>query len=288
MTDTMVRDAVAGVAETGPVVILGGAGKTGVRVADRLARKGVPFRLASRSTEPAFDWTKPEGWADAIDGAGALYIAYQPDLAVPGALDAVRTLVAVAKDKGVGRLVLLSGRGEAEAEAGEAIVRDSGLPWTIVRAAWFAQNFSESFLLDAVRAGEVALPARDIGEPFVDADDIADVAAAALSEDGHEGQLYEVTGPRLLTHSQAVAEIAAAAGRPVTYRQVPPDAFADGMRAASVPQDMAYLVLYLMTTIMDGRNAQVADGVERALGRPPRDFADYARRAAATGVWEGA
>jgi len=272
--------------DLGPVLVLGGTGKTGRRVTEKLARAGHPVRIGSRRGAPAFDWADEGTWRDALAGAGAVYLSYYPDLAAPGALAATKRLTELALEAGARRIVLLSGRGEPEAEAAEAMLKASGADWTIVRAAWFAQNFSESFLLDAVRDGTVALPVDpEIREPFIDADDIAEVAVAALTDDRHVGRLYEVTGPRLLTLPEAVAEIAAATGRPLHYQRIPAEAYAEGMAEAGVPEEMASLVLYLFSTIMDGRNATRADGVAQALGRPARDFADYARATAATGLW---
>jgi uncharacterized protein YbjT (DUF2867 family) len=164
-------------------------------------------------------------------------------------------------------------------------VQESGAAWTIVRASWFNQNFSEAFLLEPLLGGVLALPAGTVGEPFVDADDIADVVVAALTEDGHSGQLYEVTGPRLMTFADAVADISRATDRDLRYVQIANDEFASGMQEHGVPQDVIALTTYLFDTVLDGRNSRVTDGVQRALGRPPRDFADYARDTAATGVW---
>ena len=158
---------------------------------------------------------------------------------------------------------------------------------TVVRSSWFAQNFSESFLLDAVREGVVALPVADVGEPFLDADDLADVAVAALTEEGHAGATYEVTGPRLLTFAQAAAEIARAAGRDVRFMTVTAGDYAAGLAAAGLPPAEAELILYLFGEVLDGRNAHVADGVQHALGRPPRDFAQFTCTTAATGIWQG-
>lgn len=164
-------------------------------------------------------------------------------------------------------------------------MRESGVEWTLVRASWFSQNFSEHFFLERLLAGEVALPAGDVGEPFVDADDIADVAVAALTEDGHAGQLYEVTGPRLWTFASAVAEIARVTGRNIRYVHVPIEAYAAALEGAQVPPEVVALITYLFTDVLDGRNASVTDGVTRALSRPPRDFADYVRHTAETGIW---
>lgn len=269
-----------------PILVIGGTGKAGSRVAQRLAGRGLPVRIGSRTGTPPFDWTDRGTWEPALNGAAAAYVSYYPDLAVPGAVDAVAALIETARAAGVRRLVLLSGRGEEEAQAAERVLQASDTDWTIVRASWFAQNFSESFLADAVQAGEVVLPVGAVGEPFIDVDDIADVAVAALTDDRHIGRLYEVTGPRLLTFADAVREIAGAAGRPIGFRQAAPDDFAAMLADAGVPDDYAGLVMYLFTTVLDGRNARTADGVRQALGRAPRDFADYARRTAAAGAWD--
>jgi uncharacterized protein YbjT (DUF2867 family) len=179
----------------------------------------------------------------------------------------------------------LSGRGEAEAQACERIIQRPDIEWTVVRCSWFSQNFSEGEFLDMVLAGEVTLPAGEVGEPFVDADDIADVAVAALIEDGHAGQVYELTGPRLLTFAEAVNEISRATGRSIRYVQIPHQAFVAGIAEAGLPEDIAWLLDYLFATVLDGRNAALGDGVQRALGRAPRDFADFCTAAAASGVW---
>jgi uncharacterized protein YbjT (DUF2867 family) len=269
-----------------PTLVVGGTGKTGARVVDRLVSRGLPIRSVAPSSEPPFDWTDETTWAPALRGIGSAYVTYFPDLAAPGAPAAIRSFTDLALASGVRRLVLLAGRGEAEAEECEQIVRDSGADWTIVRSTWFCQNFSESYLLEPIRRGHVLLPAGDVGEPFVDAGDIADVAVAALTDDRHVGQTYELTGPRLLTFAEAVAEIADAVGREIRYTQVSAEEFAAALREQNVPDAFVDLLLYLFTTVLDGRNARLTDGVRRALGREPRDFADYARESAATGVWD--
>ncbi len=214
-------------------------------------------------------------------------MAYYPDLAVPGAPDAVGAFAKQTVAAGARRLVLLSGRGEEEAQAAEQRVRESQADVTVVRSSWFAQNFSEDYLLDSLVEGEVVLPAGDVPEPFVDIEDIADVAVAALTEDGHADELYEVTGPRLLTFGESIAEIAAATGRRIGFTEIPVADYAAAARAQGVPEDLLDLLTYLFDTVLDGRNAHLTDGVQRALGRPPGDFGDYARRTAATGVWNG-
>ncbi len=210
-------------------------------------------------------------------------MTYYPDLAVPGAADKVRAFTELAAKNG--RLVLLSGRGEAEAVLGEQAVRESGAEWTILRSTWFSQNFSEGFFLEQVLSGEVALPAGSVKEPFVDADDIAEIAVKALTEDTHVGQVYELTGPRLLTFAEAIQEIGRAAGREIRYVQVPMEQYKSLLAEHQVPPDFVWLIDYFFTEVLDGRNARLTDGVQRALRRQPRDFADYARAAAASGVW---
>ncbi|MFD0692494.1 NAD(P)H-binding protein [Paenibacillus sp. GCM10027628] len=269
-------------------LILGGTGKTGRRVAERMTMRGLPIRIGSRSGDLSFDWENPATWEAALQNVKAVYITYYPDLAVPGAADAICSFARLAVKNGVKRLVLLSGRGEEEAQRSEQALRESGADWTILRASWFSQNFSENFLLDSVLGGTVALPVGDVGEPFIDADDIADVAVAALTEDGHVGQLYELTGPRMLTFAEAIAEIAKSSGQDVRYVQISVEEFTSGLAQAGVPADVTALLTYLFTEVLDGRNANLTDGVQRALGREPRDFADYAKRTAATGVWGGA
>lgn len=272
-------------ANRAPTLVLGATGKTGRRVVERLAARGLPVRVGSRTAAPPFDWQDEATWARVLHGVGTVYVSYYPDVAVPGAVEAVRRFAGLAVESGARRLVLLSGRGEEEAQRAEQVIQKSGAGWTIVRCSWFNQNFSESYLLEPLRAGEVALPAGDVPEPFVDADDIADVAVAALTEDGHAGKLYELTGPRLLSFAQAVAEIAAATGRLIRFVPATLDEYGAMLAKLDLPADFIWLVTYLFREVLDGRNASLADGVQQALGRPPRDFADYVRETAASGVW---
>ncbi len=269
-----------------PVLVLGANGKTGRRVRQRLEAAGVPVRAGSRRGSPPFDWDDAATWGPVLAGARSAYVTFQPDVAIPGALDTVTAFFAAARDHGVKRLVLLSGRGEEEAVAAEEALKASGADWTVLSAAWFFQNFSEDFYLDPIRAGHVALPvAAAAPEPFIDAEDIADVAFAALTETGHSGRKYELTGPRAMTFAEAFAEIAAATGRPLRLETVAPEDYAEGLRADGLPTPMVDLLVYLFTHLLDGRNSRPADGVRQALGRAPRDFTDYVARTAASGVW---
>ena len=269
-----------------PTLITCGTGKTGRRVADRLEALGRTVRIGSRSGRPPFDWNDPTTWSGALDGVGSVYVTYVPDLAFPGAAEAVDAFTRLAVGIGVRRVVLLSGRNEAGAVRGEQAVQRSGADWTIVRSSFFAQNFSEGAFLDAVRAGEIAVPAGDVAEPFVDVDDIADIVVAALTDDRHIGELYEVTGPRLLTFADVAADLTTAMGRPVHYVSINAEEFAAGLQAAGLPEDDVMGLVELFTEVLDGRSAYLDDGVQRALGREPRDFAEYATAAAAAGAWD--
>ncbi|WP_395298022.1 NAD(P)H-binding protein [Kitasatospora hibisci] len=263
------------------VLVTGGTGKTGRRVAERLADRGRAVRIGSRSAAIPFDWNDGSTWAPALDGVTAVYLSYYPDLAFPGAVETVGAFARLAAAAGVERLVLLSGRGEEAARAAEAGVRDAGTGWTVVRCAWFNQNFDESFFLEPVLSGELALPTGAAVEPFVDADDIADVAVAALTEEGHHGEVYELTGPRLLSFADVAAELTAATGREIRFTPVGVEEYRAVLAAAGLPGDFADL----FTLILDGRNAHLSDGVRRALGREPRDFTEFAQAAAARGAW---
>lgn len=273
--------------QTAPILVIGATGKVGGRIATRLGALGHPVRAVSRRTTPAFDWEDQATWAPALAGTEIAFVSFVPDLAAKGAPEAIQTFTELARGAGIKRLVLLSGRGEHNALASEAIIQASGLAWTIVRASWFNQNFSEGHLLGPVLEGFVALPAHDRKEPFIDVDDIADVAVAALTDVRHAGEIYEVTGPRLLTFAEAAAEISAVSGRPVAYSHIGLDEF-HAFLLPEVGQANADFLRALCEEVFDGRNESTSDGVQRALGRQPRDFSTFCRDIAASGVWSAA
>ncbi len=268
-------------------LVIGANGKTGRRVAERLWEKGVSVRSVSRSTEVPFDWANQSTWAAALDGIDSAYVSYQPDLALPGAVDAIRAFLLAAKKADVKHVVLLSGRGEEEAEIAEKVLQDSGLDWTVLRASWFMQNFSENYMRDELLSGSLTLPVGPKKEPFIDVDDIADVAVAALTETGHRNKLYELTGSELFSFSDAVSEIARATDKNLSFNPVSYADYEAALREQALPEDVITLLRYLFVELFDGRNASVAHGVEEALGRKPRRFADFARKAAIEGIWEG-
>ena len=268
-----------------PILIIGKNAKTGLRVDQRLRALGLATRAVSRSTKPAFDWEDPATWPGALTGTESAYVTFYPDLAVPGAEQTIRDFIEVARDCGLRHLVLLSGRGEQGAQRAEAALMNSGLDWNVVRANWFMQNFSEGFMIEGILSGNLALPAGDIAEPFIDIDDIADVAVAALTREELRNRLFEVSGPRALTFAQCAAEISRAAGYPVNFTQISIDEFLDALRQQGLPESMLWLMNELFTVVFDGRNAQPASGVEEALGRPATDFSEYLDKVVASGVW---
>ncbi|WP_281232391.1 NmrA family transcriptional regulator [Flavobacterium gelatinilyticum] len=268
------------------ILVLGSTGKTGRRVAERLKNNpDVELRLGSRSEEIPFDWENPQTWSKILNGIDSVYITFQPDLAVPFAADAIENFSRLATESGVEKMVLLSGRGEKEAQVCEEIVKKNAKNWTIVRASWFNQNFSESFFLDPILHGIVALPRAEALEPFTDADDIADVVTKVLLDDNHNGKTYELTGPRLLTFKDCVNEIALASGRNITFQPLSLEDYKQMLRDYQVPEDHIWLVNYLFEEVLDGRNASVTHDIEKVLARKAREFTAYAEETAQTGIW---
>ena len=268
------------------VLVIGGTGKTGRRVVERLNEMGHNVQVGSRNGTPAFNWEDPASYAHALRGMDRAYIVYYPDLAVPGAKDAISKLTEVALKEGLEKVVLLSGKGEKEAELCEEIVANSGLNYTQVRASWFNQNFSEGAFLDFVLAGQVALPLPDAEIPFVDADDIADVVAKVLVDDTYNGQTITVTGPRKMTWPEVIEAMSAGIGRELKYLPISIEEFKGGMKAAGLPDSYVWLFGYLFEEVLGNpENQQVHDDVERVLGRKATDFKEYVEKTSATGVW---
>lgn len=268
------------------ILVIGGTGKTGRKVVKRLSEAGHKVRIGSRSASPAFDWDQPKTWSQSLEGIEKIYITFQPDLAVPGALEAIEELTKKAKQYKVKKLVLLSGKGEREAELCEQVVIHSGLDYTIVRASWFNQNFSESFFLEPILEGFVALPQAAAKVPYVDTDDIADVAVAALLGEEHNGKIYQLTGPRQLTFKEVIQEISDATGRDIAFTPIALPAYTQVMKQQGVPADFVWLIEYLFSEVLGNpNNAEIAHDIEKVLGRKPKDFSDYVKETAATGIW---
>ncbi len=266
------------------ILVIGANGKTGRRVVQRLHAAHYPVKAASRSSETSFDWNDKSTWAPALEGTQAAYITVYPDLSFLGAADNVEDFAQLAVALGTKRLVLLSGRGEEGAQDAERRLQKSGADWTIVRCSVFNQNFSESFT-EAIRHGHLSMPVGDIQEPFVDAEDIADVVFASLTDNRHIGQLYELTGPRLLTLPQVAEALSKALGREVQFHAVSVEEYARELVQHGFSKEEAQPVAQLIADVLDGRNATLSDGVQRALGRQPRDFAAFAQEETIAGTW---
>lgn len=272
--------------DTKNILVIGGTGKTGRKVVDKLNKLGHNVRVGSRSANPAFDWDRPETWSKAMDGMDKVYITFQPDLAVPGALEAIEELTKKAKKCHVKKLVLLSGKGEREAELCEQVVIHSGIDFTIVRASWFNQNFSESFFLEPILEGFVVLPQAEVKVPYVDTDDIADVVVEALLHDKHNGEIYQLTGPRALTFIEVINEIADATERSISFTPIALPAYTKVMKQQGVPSDVVWLIEYLFSEVLGNpNNTEITNDIEKVLGRKPKDFNQYVQETVATGVW---
>lgn len=268
------------------VVVTGASGRTGSRVAQAARAAGLTVRAASRAQ--GFDWEDPTTWARTLRDADAAYLMYPSDVGSPAAVEGIGALAREAVGLGVRRLVMLSARGEEQALATEEALKASGADWTVVRATWFAQNFSEGPLVEGLSHGELVFPAGEVKEPFVDVRDIADVVVAVLTAgERYVGRTVELTGPRLLSFREAVAEISAATGTKLTYTPVPARAYGETLTGFGVPPEEAEFLVEVFEGLLDGRNAHLTDGVRQVLGREPRDFADFVREAAAAGIWKG-
>jgi len=268
------------------ILVIGGTGKTGSRVVENLSKLGHNVTIGSRNGSPAFDWDNPSTYAPALKGIDRAYIVYYPDLAVPGARTAIEQLTAAALKEGVEKVVLLSGKGETEAEACEEIVAHSGLNYTLVRASWFNQNFSEGAFRDFILAGHVALPMPDAEIPFVDVNDIADVVTKVLLDDTFNGQTVTVTGPRKMKFKEVVEVMAAETGREIHYQPITIEEFKEGMKATGLPDSYVWLFGYLFKEVLGNPDNQVvSDDVEKVLERKAIDFQEFAKNTAASGIW---
>lgn len=263
------------------ILILGGTGKTGRRVARRIRETGQTARAAARRDgDVHFDLGEPVTWPAALEGVEAAYVVEPQPQSTEEGQRRVPRFVEAAESAGVQRLVLLTAPG-VEGNQGhplwpaEQAVKQSCLEWTIVRPTWFAQNFSEGFWLPGILDGDLVLPTGNGATAFIDADDIADVVTAALTEDGHDGQTYELSGPRAITFGEAVGLISEVSGRTIRYSDVNPEVFVGYQVDNGIPREVATQLARLYTPIRDGQATTLMDGVQRALGRAPRAFEDY-------------
>lgn len=267
-------------------LIIGGTGKTGRKVVESLRQLNQNVRVGSRSAEIPFDWENTDTYAPSLEGIDRVYITYQPDLAVPGAFEAVSRLVEIAKAKGVSKLVLLSGKGEVEAERCETVVMNSGVDYTIVRANWFSQNFSENFLLQPVLDGVMALPMEDMKVPYVDTGDIADVVVECLLHEEHNEKIYQLTGDETFTFPEVCQLISEETGRDIQFVAVSLQQYVEVMKTMDLPEIYVWLIEYLFSHVLTNpENEHITQDVEQILKRKPRSFRNYVHETAESGVW---
>ena len=271
---------------TDRILVIGSTGKTGKRVYNRLQKKGLDIRPASRNSVIPFDWYNERTWPEALTGISKAYITFQPDLAVPGSEDIIFRFANTARNAGLSKLVLLSGRGEEKAMECENIVKDSGMDWTIIRSSFFMQNFSEGLWANDISSKELIIPAVRAKEPFVDADDIADVVVEALTDSKHNSQVYEMTGSELLSFEEAIGKLSAALHAEINLFQIPIDKYRDILRTNHIPDDIIRLISYLFTEVLDGRNESIVNDIERVLNRKPGSFDNFIQKAIREDCWK--
>ncbi len=275
-------------------LVLGGTGKTGRRLTRRLSGEGHVVRAGARTpgsaapgVEPVrFDWDDDTTWGPALTGTDGAYL-------IPPALRTdhpplLGRLAGQAADAGLQRLVLLSARGVDQGpsnpllEAERAVTAAAGdrVAVTVVRPSWFAQNATESFLRPGIEQGTLVAPTGDGAVPWIDAEDIAAVAAAALTGEGHGGRVYELSGPRALTLAETAAVLTPYAGREVRHVDLPVEQWVAGAADGGLPRGYAQLLGGLFEVIRAGHEAALSDGVQQALGRAPTSYEDWAAREA--------
>ena len=277
------------------IVLTGATGTIGRATARALQAAGVPFRAASRTPLKAqalgtaaveLDWDRPATLDPAFAGAETLFLLtpvteYQ-DVYVEAA-------VAAAKRAGIRRIVRLSVIGAEKPgmamnrvhRAGERAIEASGIAWTMLRPNSLAQNFVNYYGVDPHKNGPVYLPHGQGGASWVDARDVGEVAARALTETGHEGKAYLLTGGEAVSTAQAIALLGEALGRQYEYVDVPEQAAQEAMRTHGAPPWIVTALAELNAEIKQGRSNDVSPEVARLLGRPPRTFRSYAEDLAA-------
>ncbi|MES2560396.1 MAG: NmrA family NAD(P)-binding protein [Bacteroidota bacterium] len=268
------------------ILVIGSTGKTGNRVFSRLQQNNVDVRPASRNSDIPFDWHDDASWINALEGISTVYITFYPDIALPSSEAIIFNFAQAAKKAGVKKAVLLSGRGEPEAVACENVIRNSGMAWTIVRSSFFMQNFSEGMWAGDIAAKEFVIPTVKAKEPFVDIDDIADVVVETLTNSKHDGKVYEMTGPELLSFEEVISKLSLALQSQIHLKQVPIKEYRTILKEHQLPQDLIGLISYLLTEVMDGRNESMKHDIELVLNRKPGSFDNYIQKTIQAGFWQ--
>src|ERR1700730_15027322 len=266
-------------------LVLAGTGKTGSRLAAKLAKLGLSVRTAARTgADVHFDWDDATTHRAALQGVDRLYLV-APVMRMDFA-DQVATFLDLAEAAGVRHVTYLSAYGIDQAPPQVALraveldlIGRGAVTHSILRPAWFMQNFSETFLKPV--DGVIAVPTADGAEAFIDAEDIAAVAAETLaSPDAHAGAAYALTGPEAMTMSEAAAVIAEVTGKPVKHDNIDRDVWIQGSVAAGVPAEYGEGLRMLTETIASGLGSRPTDTVQKITRVPPIKFAEFARRTA--------
>ncbi|MGE8552636.1 MAG: NAD(P)H-binding protein [Chryseobacterium jejuense] len=262
------------------ILVIGGGGKNGRRVVNKLKNLGLQVLFTTRIKEDVkegvvfFDWNDPSTYHPVLQDVEKVYIVH-PDTSMPGAYEQIEELVNNMVKQSVSKAVLLSGRGQESVEKCEEILKDSSLEWVIIRSAWFSQNFNEGHFLQGIKTGEVVFLSGAVTEPFVDLDDLSDVVVETILHKIHNGKVYEVTGEELLTFKDAVEMIGQYLGYPVKYILLNKDEYLDMLKQAGLPDDMAKHFVWTFSEILDGRNQNIGDGIHKVLGRKPKTFSEF-------------
>jgi uncharacterized protein YbjT (DUF2867 family) len=270
------------VSDTHPkVLVLGATGKTGSRVAANLMHRGMPVRTAARTgADVRFEWADRDSYAPVLRDIARVYLI-APVMRVDYA-DDVSAFLNEAEAAGVAHVTFLSAYGTEHARdelATRAVELDlldrQNLSHTILRPAWFMQNFSETFLKPI--DGVILVPTGNGAEAFIDAEDIAAVAATTLADpDAHARTAYSLTGPQTLTVAEAAAVMTESIGQTIEHVDLDRDAWIAGVIANGIPPEYGVVLRQLTETIASGNGARPNDSVERITGKPARTFRDFA------------
>ncbi|MFD5409043.1 NmrA family NAD(P)-binding protein [Streptomyces nojiriensis] len=273
---------------TGTTLVIGATGTTGSRTTAQLVAAGRRVKAGSRRATPLpgaepvrFDWYDPTCFADAVAGADRVYLV--PPVGDPDPAAVMLPFLDRARAAGVRRAVLLSS--SAITEGGPAVGQvHRALPglfdeWAVLRPSWFMQNFTGTHAhADSIRADGVIRTAAGTGRVgFVDADDIAAVAARALTDDRAPDTDLVLTGPRTLSHDDVAALLTEVTGRRVVHHHLTYEAMRDRL-AAVIPAEFAAMLAGMDRSIAEGAEDRTTDTVHRLTGRPPRDFRTVAVR----------
>ena len=263
------------------VLLTSGFGKTGRAIAERLSVQGLGFCAASRTTPTKFDWKDKATWPTALKGKKSVYLCFAPDIVLPGSRQCISDFIKTAEQYDCEKLVLLSCRGVEEAEACETIVHQSNLETTVVRSSWFFQNFLEDDFARMITEGALTLPSADIEEPYIDVEDVADVIVKVLTEAGHTGKTYEITGSQSLSFRQMAKEMSDAFGRTIQLCDTPHRKFVFDLAGSSAPSEVIWLFDFLFDYILDGRNSRPTNRFFGLMGRHPRSIQEFLASVAA-------